>query len=169
MKTLFRALFVLIALLGAVTWAQSDSQDAEGDLLREITDLRAEAAHGKPILVEFALSSCPYCQVVEEEFLEPMIRSGAYEDKVLIRKLTLGRNTIIDFDGREVRAHDLAARYGARMAPTVVVISPEGEQLSRPVVGLKTVDFYGGYLDRAIDEAMEAMAAQGEAELAAVR
>ncbi len=169
MKNLFRALIVFAALLGVVTWAQSGSRDAEGELLREITDLREEAAHGLPILVEFALHACPYCRVAEEEFLKPMIRSGAYEDRVLIRKLSMDRRTVIDFDGQEISTHELAARYGARMAPTVVVLSPEGELLSRPVVGLKTVDFYGGYLDRAIDEAEQAMAERGQPEVVAAR
>jgi thiol-disulfide isomerase/thioredoxin len=167
MKPLFQGLIALIALLGIATWAQSGVSGAGDEVLREVTDLRAEADHGLPILVEFALTGCPHCRVVEEEFLKPMIRSGAYEDKVLIRKLRIDRgHTVVDFDGREIAARDLAARYGAQLTPTVVVLGPDGALLSDPVVGLKTVDFYGGYLDRAIDRAVEAMAARDAAEVA---
>jgi thioredoxin-related protein len=170
MRIVLHGLVALIALLGVVTWAQSGDRQAHGELLRDVTDLRAEAAHGKPILVEFALTGCPYCRVAEEEFLEPMIRSGAYEDKVLIRRLRMDRgNTVLDFDGREIAAAELARRYGASLAPTVVVLDPaDGELLAEPVVGLKTVDFYGGYLDRAIEQAVDAMAARSDAELAAL-
>ncbi|WP_245795353.1 thioredoxin family protein [Thioalkalivibrio denitrificans] len=157
----------MLALFALAVGARSVDVGADDHVLREVTDLQAKAAEGLPILVEFALTGCPHCHVAEEEFLKPMIRSGEYEGKVLIRKLLMDRgNTVVDFDGQEIAARDLARRYGAVVAPTVVVLSPDGELLTDPVVGLKTVDFYGGYLYRAIDRAVEAMAARDAAEVA---
>lgn len=170
MKPLFHGLVAVIALLGVIALAHSGDADGEEPLLRDVTDLRAEAGRGMPILVEFALAGCPYCRVAEEDFLKPMIRSGDYEDKVLIRRLRMDRSgSLVDFDGREISARDLAARYGVRIAPTVVVLGPDGQVLSDPVVGLKTVDFYGGYLDRAIRQAVQSMTGPARDGVAALR
>jgi thiol-disulfide isomerase/thioredoxin len=170
MKAFVHGLIALIVLLAVAGWAQSGGAGAHGDVLREVTDLRAEAERGKPILVEFALTGCPSCRVAEEQFLKPMIRSGEYEGKVLIRKLRMDRgNTVVDFDGREIAVRQLAERYGVYIAPTVVVLGPYGEVLADPVVGLKIVDFYGGYLDRAIDRAMDAMSARDPAQAGILR
>jgi thiol-disulfide isomerase/thioredoxin len=170
MKALFHGLVAVIALLAVAGWAQSGGAGGHEDVLREVTDLRAEADRGQPILVEFALTGCPSCRVAEEQFLKPMIRSGDYEGKVLIRKLRMDRgNMVVDFDGREISVRQLAQRYGVYLAPTVVMLGPTGEVLADPVVGLKTVDFYGGYLYRAIDRAMDAMAARDAAEASILR
>ena len=47
-----------------------------------------------------------------------------------------------------------AMRYRVQMVPTVMLFDAQGNVLATPLVGLTTVDFYGGYLDQAIDEAV---------------
>ncbi len=122
------------------------------------TDLPAEAREAAqrrvPILILFSQPECGYCELVKEEFLRPMIRSGEYEDKVLIRRVELGTyDTLLDFDGGEVEADEFAHRYGASLTPTVVFLDADGRPLAPSLVGVVTVDFYGGDLDARIDEA----------------
>ncbi|MDD3519296.1 MAG: thioredoxin family protein [Chromatiales bacterium] len=125
-----------------------------------IQDLRAEAVAAReqklPILIEFALDHCPYCHHVEDVYLRPMIASGDYAGRVLIRKLHMdARSRVIDFDGRQISGNELAARYRVRVAPTVVLVDAQGEVLAKPLVGVSIPDYYGGYLEDAIDSAFE--------------
>ena len=46
------------------------------------------AALNVPVVL-FSASHCGYCTIIKEEFLKPMLLSGDYVDKVLIRKLVI--------------------------------------------------------------------------------
>lgn len=122
------------------------------------TDLREEAALATarrvPVLLMFSAEHCPYCMRMEDEFLKPMILSGDYEDKALIRKLELGGGTLRDFDGSAVTVDQLAERYQVFVTPTLVFLDAAGHQLTDKMVGLTTPDFFGGYLDASIDTSL---------------
>ena len=140
--------------------------------LKEASDFEAlarEAADRKlAILVEFAVSDCEYCHYVEEKILKPMLRSGEYADKLLIRRLRyVPDSEIRNFTGRETRAKALAQRYGVRLAPTVMLIDAQGQPLSMPMVGLGSKDWYALKLDMAITEAL--MRVRGSAPTGAQR
>ena len=128
--------------------------------LKTATDLRAEGELARqrqvPILIMFSMTHCPYCVVVREEFLKPMLRSGDYADKVIIREIhTDDYGTLRDFDGTPVTPDELAHRYRASLSPTVVFVDAEGRELARRLVGITTVDYYGGFLDEAIDTSLQ--------------
>lgn len=109
-----------------------------------------------PILLMFSAEGCGYCIRVEEEFLKPMLRSGDYEDKALIRKLKIDdfAENLVDFKGNRVTPAEFAERYKVFVTPTVVFIDGSGVELSEKRVGLMTPDYYGGYLDQSIDDAL---------------
>jgi thioredoxin-related protein len=50
-----------------------------------------------------------------------------------------------------VSVRDFAKRYGIRAVPTVIVFDGGGAQVTQPLVGLSSVDFYGLYLEQAIE------------------
>lgn len=111
-----------------------------------------------PILLVFAGEHCTYCEKLEEDFLKPMLRSGEYEDKVLIRKVYIdGFETIRNFEGNKVDAQAFADRYQVFVTPTVVFIDGDGSQLAKKRVGLTTPDFYGSYLDQSINTALDTL------------
>ena len=151
-----RLLILLILLL-----ANPASSAEEGAEIRVplTTDLQADArlaqTRGIPLLIMFSLDNCPYCMVVREEFLDPMQRNSDYHEKVLMRILKMDGDFVIDFDGRRVPVDDLAVRYGASVAPTVVLLDYRGRMLAERLLGITTPDFYGGYLDAAIDESLQ--------------
>jgi len=126
----------------------------------EVKDLaavgkQAESKH-LPIMLMFSAKGCTYCTKLEEDFLKPMLRSGDYTDKVLIRKLRIdGYDKIRDFEGKPVAASDFADRYSVFVTPTVVFIDGDGVELAKKRVGLSTPDFYGSYLDQSIDRALD--------------
>lgn len=140
-----------IALAGAATDPRPNLVHAQ-DLA---ADAQAAAREGKPLLLMFSSEPCPYCRMVEDEFLRPMLISGEYDDKVMMRKVKLdGHSRVRDFDGREVRVDEFARKYQVRITPTVVMVSPQGEQVAPSLEGIATRDYYGGDLDIVIDKAL---------------
>lgn len=110
---------------------------------------------GIPVLLEFSMHGCSFCEQVEDEVLKPMLISGDYDDKVIIRKIMIDEDTsITDFNGKPVAYEDLASRYRIFVTPTLVLLHGNGEVMGLEMVGVTTIDFYGAYLDQAIDMAL---------------
>jgi len=154
MIAMFRSLLLLALWLPAL----APAADLPPVTLPQATDLQAlgEQARSRnlPLLVMFSSAHCPYCMVVREEFLKPMLRSGDYTDKVIMVEVEADETPITDFDGQTRSALDVAQRYDATLSPTVVFLDPQGNELAPRLVGITTVDFYGGELDEAIDLAL---------------
>ncbi len=147
---------LLILSLGAVSAAYA----ADAIEVKETKDFNRLAKESDqkrlPILLMFSAEYCGYCERVEEEFLKPMLRSGDYEDKVLIRKIKIdGFDDIRDFDGKQISIDAFTSRYNVVVTPTVAFLDGNGAQLAPKRVGLSTPDFYGGYLDQSIDAALD--------------
>ena len=108
-----------------------------------------------PILLAFSASECPYCEDLEEEFLEPMLLSGDYADKIIIRKLELDNGSRVrDFSGRSVEASELAHGLRVFVTPTILFVDADGRELAQRMIGINTLEMFGGYLDGCIDTAL---------------
>ncbi len=126
----------------------------------EPTDLQAVGQEARqrqlPILIMFSREGCPYCDVVREEFLKPMLRSGDYTDRVIMLEIHSDSYTQLrDFNGQMISAEALAHRYRAGFAPTVVFLNHQGKEQTERLIGITTRDFYGGFLDEAIEESLK--------------
>lgn len=108
-----------------------------------------------PLVLMFSSDYCGYCIRVESDFLGPMQKSGDYRDRAIFRKVKLGSGTLTDFDGTPVTVDALAERYNIKVTPTVVFLDHHGYPLAESQVGLTTPDYYGGYLDQSITDALE--------------
>ena len=121
---------------------QTSDLAADGRLAREL---------GVAILLLFGADYCSYCTRLIEEFLDPMRRSGDYDDLILIREVKIdGYRSLRDFGGRQVSPEELAYRYDISVTPTLLLLDPEGRELTKRIVGLGTVEFFGLYLDDSI-------------------
>lgn len=108
-----------------------------------------------PIMLVFTGIVCSYCDLLEEEFIRPMLLSGDYTDKVIIRKLVVDNGSqVTDFSGQRVATTDLAHEYGVFVTPTILFINAAGYQLAERLVGINTIELFGGYLDQCIDSAL---------------
>lgn len=118
-------------------------------------DGRQATARRLPILLVFSAVSCGYCRQLEDEFLEPMLISGEYTDKVIIRRLLLdiGQHAT-DFDGMQREAGAIATRYRAWLTPTIVFLDGTGREVAERIKGINTPELFGGYLDACIDTAL---------------
>jgi len=108
-----------------------------------------------PILLEFSALDCGYCRQLEDEFLIPMLISGDYAGKVVMRRLLLDTGAqVTDFNGERVAATQVASRYRAWVTPTMVFIDGRGHELAERIVGINTPELFGAYLDACIDTAL---------------
>jgi len=121
-------------------------------------DIRATRATGMPVLIEFSSPGCSYCETLEQEILEPMLRSGDYSDKVVLRKLEVDDFTdVIDFDGQKQAATELAKKYKVDFYPTLIFFDTQGNEIGERLVGLTLLEFYFAELDKALQIATQAM------------
>ena len=69
-----------------------------------------------------------------------------------MRKLVIDRSgKLRDFNASAVNAAELASRYKVFVTPTLLFVDSQGNELAERMVGVMTLEFYGGYLDQAID------------------
>jgi thioredoxin-related protein len=145
---------IIILLFSPVTYT-STSQIELPLAVDFQADGRIAAAGQLVILVVVTREGCRFCALLKHEILLAMIKSGEYEEKVMIRELMIEpESDLIDFNGRPVSSSSVAAQYSTDITPTVLLLGSNGKPLHPPIVGINTVEFYGYYLDRAIEQAL---------------
>jgi len=58
---------------------------------------------------------------------------------------------VIDFSGRATTHAEFARSRGIRLYPIVAFFAPDGSETAERLVGFRSPDFYGAYLDRRIE------------------
>ncbi len=154
MKQLYKS-----ALLGCgLFWLAASGLRAEVEIPLA-TDLQADGRQAReaqlPVLLTFSAIACEYCRQLEDEFLRPMLISGEYTDRILIRRLLLDNGSrVIDFAGERIATTQLSDRYKVYVTPTILFLDGNGNELAERMVGINTPEMYGGYLDNCIDTAL---------------
>ena len=147
-------------------WTAPGGADPASGTLTPARDLAADgraAADGRPILVLFSETGCPWCERARREFLLPMQGNAAYRAKVVFRQIDIDRTTPLrGFDGAMTSHQALAGKLKVSRFPTVMLFGPDGRLLAEPLVGFAIADFYGAYLDERIDSAAAKLAAESE-------
>jgi thioredoxin-related protein len=106
-------------------------------------------------IVMVSQRDCSYCELIHNDFLDPMHQGGHYKSKALFRELKIDSNNVItDFNGKEITAKRFAQRYRASLTPTLLFLDRKGQTLVPNMVGVNTPQFYGYYLDQSIDKAI---------------
>lgn len=119
-----------------------------------------------PVLLEFAAEYCDYCDLLEHEILDPTLLDSDYRRRVLIRKVMIdGNRQLRGFDGKTTDEGRLAAHYKVWVTPTVLFVDNHGVEIAKRLVGVSSVDFYGGYLDAALDQSRRQLQEQGRCNL----
>jgi hypothetical protein len=112
---------------------------------------QAAAARGEPLVVMTTLAGCPYCDLVRNHHLLPMLRQGQVQ---AIQIDTRDRTSNLQgFDGSITTPAEQARAWKARFAPTVLFLGPTGDELAERLVGVAVPDFYGEYLDQRLTQA----------------
>jgi len=148
-----------VALLISAACLSADAID-DGVRVVPATNLVMDGSEaerkGVAILLEFAAEGCPYCVLLEEEFLKPMLRSGDYDNKVIMRVVDIDHGkSLTDFQGNRSTSAAFAHRFNVDLTPTVMLVNSRGKPLVEPIVGIWSLDFFGGVLDGRIDAAVD--------------
>ncbi len=152
---------ILGLLLGLAPQALLAQDNDDDDLpfvqIERVDNLQAlgqrARREGKIILMEVEASDCPFCRRLEEEILKPMLRSGDYEDNTLIVQLEIDSYAdLIDWNGRKTTPAEFSQRYGVFVTPTLLFLDAQGREVSKRILGINSVDFFGAYVDEALAE-----------------
>lgn len=124
-----------------------------------VTDLSALAQEAQtarlPILLFATAPHCRYCHQLERDVIQPMLKNKQYQQKVLMRRLDLGQDTIVDFDGQTKDIMRVAKRYKAQLTPTMAFLSPTGDIIEDHILGVVAdIDQYGGMIDARLNSAL---------------
>lgn len=130
--------------------------------IQQTSDLYADARqanrHRVPMLLIFSQHDCPFCERLKEEVINPMLVSGEYDNRIIIREIMIDDDQDIrDFDGNPVAPREVFTRYLLYVTPSVLLVDNMGNELAERQIGINTVDYYGYYLDQAIDQALRTL------------
>lgn len=150
-----RWLLMALVIAGNAAASEDRSVPLAADLA---ADARLAAATGRPLMLVFTREQCGYCALLKRAVIVPMIISGEYEDRVIIRELVIDTGSdLLDFGGDQVSPFAVADRYEAFFAPVVLMVGPEGEELHERLIGISNEELYLFYLDQAIERATETL------------
>mgnify|MGYP000057387593 CR=1 FL=1 len=154
-------LLVLMSALSAVAVQAAEEQHTSKNISLA-KDLQASAAQlldKKVLLLYVSAPSCSYCERLEQQILDPLLVSGHYTDKLLLRKINWESDIeVINFAGVGQLPVDLLLDYEIIATPTLLLLDKNGRQLAQPIVGYNGSDYYWHYLDLAIDESIAILA-----------
>jgi hypothetical protein len=89
-----------------------------------------------------------------------MRRNAEYESKVIMRQIDVGSSALLrTFSGKTTTHARFAKDHRIKLTPTIKLFDAEGHELTEPLIGLTTPDYYGGFLDQRIDAALAKMRA----------
>lgn len=162
MNRTFKFAFILLTTVITSSIAASDLYKTVQvpDISDLANDIEIMKKYKRPMIVEISADDCPYCRLIEESVLHPMILSGEYEDIVLLRKINInGYSDITDFNGQQITHSDFADLYGVSLTPTVLFLDANGKEVAPRMLGVPNIDFYGAYVDINIELARKAIGA----------
>jgi thioredoxin-related protein len=153
-RALVQKLMIALSVLhtGHDAWATS------GMLLTtdSLPNALAKALRAKqPLLVMVSLQGCPFCKIVRENYLHPLLRD---EGMQIVQIDMRDNRTIVDFDGSSGTQDAWIRKYGIKLAPTVLFFGDQGREVAMRLKGAYLPDFYGAYLDEQLVVARKAIA-----------
>jgi thioredoxin-related protein len=149
-------LILCFACLWVPAWAEQSDHSPRLIKLAEsfVADAQLSQQEQLPIVVFISQHGCEFCELLRENVLFPMMRSGKLQEQAILRELSLDKGFfILDFDGEQVSGMKFAERYGSAVTPTLLFLGAGGDELVRKRVGISNIEYYGFYLGQSIEEA----------------
>jgi thioredoxin-related protein len=113
-------------------------------------ELKLALAKGSPLVVMVSLGGCPFCHVVRNNFLGPMLR----DDGLPVVQVDMrNARALRDFAGAASTHDQMTRAWGIKVAPTVLFFGKGGVEIAERMVGAYLPDFYGAYLDDRLQQA----------------
>lgn len=112
-----------------------------------------------PVMLYISSSDCTFCHRFENDVLNPLIKSGVYTNTIIIRKIVLDSpEPVVNFKGEFVSPKTLAHSYEVTVTPTLLFVDHNGKELVPRIIGYQKSDFFGYYLEQAVNKAAALLA-----------
>lgn len=109
----------------------------------------------KALVVMVSLDGCPYCKLVRESYLAPLMASG---QPVVQVELT-GPLPLQDLRGQDSTHGQVVREWKVPVAPTVLFLGRGGIEAAARLSGVSNEDFYGAYLQERVVAANQSVIA----------
>ncbi len=120
-------------------------------------DAKLAAKDGVPVVVLYTRADCSWCEKLRREYLLPLSKEKT--PQAVIREIHMDeREPLVDFAGRRTTSADFSKAQKASFAPTLMFYDPRGQASAEAIVGFRTADFYGAYLERALETSRQHIA-----------
>ena len=157
--------FILLALLSCVLSVLLLSPNNpvfafEGDSIGGDVDVDVDVDEEKqiPIMLYFSRTDCHYCRNFEEDILKPLINSGTYSAKIIIREVELDSSEPTKAFGHKLQTPEqLGIFLDVQVTPTLLFVDNNGTELVSRIVGYQKTGYYSYHLEEAINQAGEAL------------
>jgi len=109
---------------------------------------------GKPLLVMASLDGCPFCRLVRDNHLAPLLREGEVAGVQLDMQ---SAQAVTGFDGARRTHQEILSAWSVKVAPTVLFFGKGAREAAPRLEGASIPDFYGAYLDERLRTARRAL------------
>jgi glutaredoxin len=151
-----RRMAAILACVPIALPAAAGALPVATDLTQDMVEMRGGRV---PMVVLFSQAGCSHCETARR-YLVPMSASEAHGRRALFRQIDIDSDAaLVDFSGARSTHRAVAAAQQVSFTPTVRVFGADGRALGDDIVGIGLEDFYGHYVDNAIDGARRHMGA----------
>nr|CAA6804587.1 MAG: Thioredoxin-related protein [uncultured Thiotrichaceae bacterium] len=147
-----RTIPALLLLVTAFSTPLHSAPLQEADNFEELGQIMREK--NIPLLLAFEAEHCNFCTRLKAEHLQPMNNNAGYTKRILIRTIQMdGGEEITGFNGEKTSPAKLSNKYKTFLTPTMLFLNDKGEEVTERMLGYNSPDYFGLYLDQAIDAA----------------
>jgi hypothetical protein len=119
-------------------------------------DARESAARRIPIVILYSLPGCAHCEILRRSHLAPL--AAQKPARAIVRQINLQSTVPLrDFAGNATTHANFVKVRAVSFAPIVQVLDHTGKLIADPLVGSMLADFYGAYLEDALQKAEAAV------------
>ena len=154
-------LISLLALVGTQSLFAAGVEIPPANNLSEIG--RVSRQQDIPVIVFVSRDACPYCRTLRDTILRPMLTANKFEHRAILVELSLDRGEmLIGFENKQMTAAAFGELYQAEITPTLLFLDSNGREISKRIVGISNLEFYGHYLQKSTDQALLAIRSEAQ-------
>lgn len=149
-------LFLSWLLIIPSAWSAGKGDIPVADNLAAIGQLSRQQK--TPVVVFISRDACPYCRTLRNKILQPLFTANKFEQRAILVEVSLDRvEAMTGFENSPITAKAFAEHYRAEITPTLLFLDSQGREVSKRLVGISNLEFYGHYLQTSIDKALAAI------------